>query len=135
MLVGRRLAGTPRISWPAMRSIPVSGSSRPLIMRSVVDLPQPEGPSNEKKLPAGTAKEMLSTARCSRNRRLIPLSSTSGSPASRDIAWTRSTQLELHLAVPALAPFGCHLSDIGIVQHDRVLREFHVQRWIGKLLR
>jgi hypothetical protein len=49
-------------------------------MRSVVDLPQPDGPSSEKKLPAGTAKEMSSNARCSRNRRADPTQLDIGQP-------------------------------------------------------
>ena len=62
MLVGRRLAGTSVMSRPPTRSVPSSTSSSPAIMRSVVDLPQPDGPSSEKKLPAGTVNEMSRTA-------------------------------------------------------------------------
>src|SRR3954467_9505823 len=46
----------PRKIWPEV------GSSRPAIMRSVVVLPQPDGPSRQKKSPSGTVKVESSTA-------------------------------------------------------------------------
>src|SRR5678816_4033563 len=41
---------------------PEVGSSRPAIMRSVVVLPQPEGPSRQKNSPSRTVKAESSTA-------------------------------------------------------------------------
>ena len=41
---------------------PAVGSSKPPIMRSVVVLPQPDGPSRAKKLPCSISSEMSSTA-------------------------------------------------------------------------
>ena len=41
---------------------PLVGSSKPASMRKVVVLPQPEGPSREKNLPADISAEMSSTA-------------------------------------------------------------------------
>ena len=53
----RRLAGGNCVtSRSPMRMLPEVGVSRPAIMRSVVDLPQPDGPSRTVKLPAGTVK-------------------------------------------------------------------------------
>src|SRR5467141_28032 len=50
-------------SSPPSRIRPEVGSSRPAIMRSVVVLPQPEGPSRQKKSPSGTVKVEPRTAR------------------------------------------------------------------------
>ena len=59
----RRCAGASDVtSRPSIRIRPSDGVSRPAIMRSVVDLPQPEGPSRTTSLPEGVAKEMRSTA-------------------------------------------------------------------------
>ena len=53
----RRLAGGNWVtSRSPMRMVPDVGVSSPAIMRSVVVLPQPDGPSSTVKLPAGTVK-------------------------------------------------------------------------------
>ncbi|MNT39854.1 hypothetical protein D3C72_1761340 [compost metagenome] len=53
----RRLAGGSCVtSRSPMWMVPEVGESSPAIMRSVVDLPQPDGPSRTVKLPAGTVK-------------------------------------------------------------------------------
>ncbi|MNI84118.1 hypothetical protein D3C73_1409900 [compost metagenome] len=53
----RRLAGGSCVtSRSPMRMVPDVGVSSPAIMRKVVDLPQPDGPSSTVKLPAGTVK-------------------------------------------------------------------------------
>src|SRR5216683_979669 len=49
-------------SSPSSRMRPDVGSSRPAIIRSVVVLPQPEGPSRQKKLPSGTVNVESRTA-------------------------------------------------------------------------
>src|ERR1051326_3457507 len=49
-------------SSPSSRMLPSVGNSRPAIMRSVVVLPQPEGPSITKKVPSSTVKSARSTA-------------------------------------------------------------------------
>src|ERR1700693_4958801 len=49
-------------SSPPRRMRPEVGSSRPAIMRSVVVLPHPEGPSRQKKFPSGTVKVESRTA-------------------------------------------------------------------------
>ena len=45
-----------------MRADPESGTSRPMIMRIVVDLPDPFGPRNPVTTPGGTSNVRLSTA-------------------------------------------------------------------------
>ena len=45
-------------SWPSIRIVPEVGVSRPAIMRSVVVLPQPEGPSSVVSVPLGTVRSM-----------------------------------------------------------------------------
>ena len=46
MAMSRSLGSTSFISLPPMYSSPPEMSSRPAIIRSVVDLPQPEGPTS-----------------------------------------------------------------------------------------
>src|SRR5450755_1962969 len=65
------------MSRPSRRSVPASISVRPAIMRSSVDLPQPEGPTKTTNSPFSTARSMplialsepkcFSTPRSSRN--------------------------------------------------------------------
>ena len=57
---------------------PASGAMKPAIMRSSVVLPQPDGPSIEKKLPRATLKESASTAACPAKRLLTERASRSG---------------------------------------------------------
>ena len=62
MFTGRLLGGVLAMSWPSSSTWPEVGASNPAIIRSVVVLPQPEGPSSEKNPPAGISRSMLSTA-------------------------------------------------------------------------
>src|SRR5918998_3077719 len=62
MLTGRRLGGTPAMSSPSMRILPLEGVSNPASIRRSVVLPQPEGPSRAKNALRGTDKETSSTA-------------------------------------------------------------------------
>src|SRR5262245_2310358 len=50
------------MSSPPSRIAPVSGRSKPAIMRSVVVLPEPDGPSMVKNSPSATWRSTLSTA-------------------------------------------------------------------------
>src|SRR5881628_17595 len=50
------------MSTPSSRICPSVGRSNPAIMRSVVVLPHPDGPSSEKNCPAGMSRSMPSTA-------------------------------------------------------------------------
>src|SRR3954466_3407635 len=59
----RRCAGICVTLSPATRMRPASGSSKPAIIRSVVVLPQPEGPRSAKNSPGSIFKSMPSTAR------------------------------------------------------------------------
>src|SRR5215472_13043255 len=63
------------ISTPSSRMVPSVGCSNPAISRSVVVLPQPEGPSREKNSPLSTVRLTLSTA-ISVKRLVSPTSST-----------------------------------------------------------
>src|SRR5215213_7417262 len=65
---------------PARTMSPPSGSYRPAIMRRIVVLPQPEGPSRVVKLPRGTVSETSLTAGGLAPKRLVtPRSSTCAS--------------------------------------------------------
>ena len=62
MLTSRWVALRLVTSRPAIRMRPSLGSSRPAIMRKVVVLPQPEGPSSVTSVPASTVKLTPATA-------------------------------------------------------------------------
>jgi hypothetical protein len=63
----RRFSGgtTPdgeEITWPSISMVPVAGGMKPAIMRKVVVLPQPDGPSSETNSPLAISSEKSSTA-------------------------------------------------------------------------
>src|SRR3990167_706231 len=55
MAMWRCAGATPTTFLPAMRSSPSEGSSRPAMMLSSVDLPQPEGPTRIRNSPGATS--------------------------------------------------------------------------------
>ncbi len=63
VLIGRLLGGRSRMSSPFSRSSPSVGLSKPAIMRSVVVLPQPDGPRNVTNSPRCTVRLKSSTTR------------------------------------------------------------------------
>ena len=62
MLTSRSNGGTVVTSAPWSRIRPSVGSSKPAIIRSVVVLPEPDGPSIEKNSPSQTSRSMPATA-------------------------------------------------------------------------
>ena len=68
MLTLRLCGGVCAMSTPSSRIWPSVGRSNPAIIRSVVVLPQPEGPSSEKNSPGGMSRLMPATAVKSPNR-------------------------------------------------------------------
>src|SRR5262245_9611261 len=66
MFTGRLSGGSEVTSRPRSSIRPPVGRSNPPIIRSVVVLPQPEGPRSEKNSPASSVSETSSTARTSR---------------------------------------------------------------------
>ncbi len=68
MFTGRLSGGSIVMSRSRSRMRPAVGSSKPPIIRSVVVLPQPLGPSSEKNSPEPMSSEMPSTARTSPKR-------------------------------------------------------------------
>jgi hypothetical protein len=56
MAMSRSLAGTSFIGTPSIARVPEVMDSSPATMRSVVDLPQPEGPSSTMNSPSATVK-------------------------------------------------------------------------------
>src|SRR5215475_9265972 len=62
MLTSRLFGGTFVTSWPCSRITPWVGSSNPAIMRMVVVLPQPDGPSREKNSPSRMSRSIPATA-------------------------------------------------------------------------
>src|SRR5215213_769791 len=71
------------MSCSPIRTVPAVGSSRPATIRSVVVLPQPDGPSSAKNDPCGTVSVRSSTAVKSPKRLVTPSSRRSPPPASR----------------------------------------------------
>src|SRR5690242_459491 len=70
------------MSSPPRVTRPWSGCSKPAMIRSVVVLPEPEGPSMVKNSPAVTCKSTLSTATTSPYVFLIPATATSAAKAA-----------------------------------------------------
>ena len=63
-------------SWPWSRIRPAVGSSKPAIIRNVVVLPEPDGPSIEKNSPSRTSRSRPATAMTSPQRFTTPSSRT-----------------------------------------------------------
>ena len=63
MAMSRSLGGTSFITLPSMVSSPPLISSRPAIIRRVVDLPQPEGPTRTMNSRSAISRLKSSTAR------------------------------------------------------------------------
>src|SRR3954453_1333798 len=82
MLTGRRFAETAVMSVPCRRTRPVSGVSNPAIIRRLVVLPQPDGPSIEKNSPSRISRVTRSTAVWLPNRLLTPSSAIAKRPFS-----------------------------------------------------
>ena len=62
MAMSRSLAGTWLTSRPSMERVPEEIDSRPAIIRSVVVLPHPDGPSSTMNSPWRTSSETASAA-------------------------------------------------------------------------
>src|SRR3954471_1574863 len=60
--MSRSLGATSETSRSPIRILPASTGSRPASIRSVVDLPQPEGPTRTRNSPSPTSRSMASTA-------------------------------------------------------------------------
>src|SRR6185369_12170074 len=72
MAMPRRAGGSAVTSLPPMNTWPALTPSSPAIRRSVVDLPQPEGPSSTTKRPAAASKLTPSTARADSHALVTP---------------------------------------------------------------
>src|SRR5581483_6762366 len=70
MPVARRLGGIATVEAPSIRMSPPSGSSKPAMQRSAVDLPQPEGPSRQRNSPSATSSDIALTATVAPKRRV-----------------------------------------------------------------
>src|SRR5437660_8334721 len=68
----RVCGGSRMTSRPAIRMAPPLASRKPAIMRSVVVLPQPEGPSSTTNSPSATSSDRSSTASVSPKRLVTP---------------------------------------------------------------
>ena len=69
--MSRSLGDLSLTTWPPMRSSPELMSSSPAIMLSVVDFPQPEGPTRMMNSPSAMSRLMSSTATAPSGKRLV----------------------------------------------------------------
>src|SRR3954470_12935435 len=90
MLTSRLFGGTPTTFLPCRKTSPSVGSSNPAIMRIVVVLPHPDGPSSEKNSPSPMVTSTPLTARTASpwewNVFTMPLSSIAASSVPRAAA-------------------------------------------------
>ena len=89
MFTLRLAGGTSVTSSPASVTLPMVGTSKPAIMRSVVVLPQPDGPSIEKNSPSRMFRSMLFTTTFSPNALVTPLSTMCPSTISPSLPYRR----------------------------------------------
>src|SRR5215831_13762107 len=83
MLTSRLFGGTFVTSWPCSRIAPWVGSSKPAIIRMVVVLPQPDGPSREKNSPSRMSRSIPATAVITSPRAWNSLTTPDSSMAGR----------------------------------------------------
>src|SRR2546429_5794986 len=77
-MLRRTLSGSRRTSYPATRAVPLVGCVRVVIIRTVVVLPAPLGPSRPSTVAGGTAKLTPSTAVLSPNLLTRSMASMAG---------------------------------------------------------
>src|ERR1700730_15166134 len=119
----RRCAGIRVIGRSSRNIAPALGSMSPAIIRRVVVLPQPEGPSRATMLPASIVSDSRSTALVSRN---IFVSSRS----RNETAGERSSAAEdLVVLFEELWPDGIDKGPVGTEDPHLV----HLGFWIGKV--
>src|SRR5215216_6758928 len=111
MLTSRRKGGTPTMSRPCSRIWPLVGSSKPAIMRRVVVLPQPDGPSREKNSPSANS---FSTAASS-----FAASPSSSGTAGTVPAWTLVSAISRPLSHTADRPIRPHGHDGTLAPRSR----------------
>src|SRR5581483_10353290 len=103
------LAG-PEIGRPLNMTSPLLGGSRPEMTLSRVDLPQPDGPTTERKLPLPIRQDRLSNTvsalPLTKKTLLIALASMIAAPAALP-AMTVSFGLPGLIITPGLSPAGC----------------------------
>src|SRR6478736_5771981 len=76
MAMSRSLGALLLTTWPPMRNSPVEMSSSPAIMLSVVDFPQPDGPTRMMNSPSAMVMSTSLTALAPSGYSLVTLSST-----------------------------------------------------------
>src|SRR5579883_111307 len=91
MATSRSCGATPSIGRPPIATRPRSGSSRPATIRSVVDLPQPLGPTSATISPRSTASETSSSAATGAPRAAPRAAGRAPSRAGRKLLPTRSS--------------------------------------------
>src|ERR1700759_3819731 len=77
-MLRRTLSGSRRTSYPATRAVPLVGCVSVVIIRTVVVLPAPLGPSSPSTVPGGTAKLTPLTAVLSPYRLTRSMASIAG---------------------------------------------------------
>src|SRR5712691_11758980 len=138
----RRCTGTPVMSVPPTWMRPSSGVSNPAIIRNVVVLPQPDGPSSAKNSPASIARSTPSTARLIPSKLLLRRSKRTAAAARAGslICTPRRRRSPAHqpgdarvdIVLALVVPFPVHLDELrhlglGVVEPGVVLgSELHL---------
>src|SRR4051794_32634711 len=110
----RRCTGTSVMSAPPTRMRPASGVSKPAIMRSVVVLPHPDGPSRAKNSPAAIVRSTPSTARTRPSKLLLrPSSVTADARSLTDSsALQQPSDPRINLVLALVVPFPVDLDEL-----------------------
>src|SRR3954464_6280365 len=102
MLTSRRFGGTPTTFCPCRKTSPSVGSSNPAIIRIVVVLPHPDGPSSEKNSPCPIARSICCTA-------------GTRSPCDRYSLRTPTSSMALSVICTSSAESTHHVFDAGVL--------------------
>ena len=78
MLIGRAQGGVAAMSVPSSSRRPESGASKPAMMRSSVDLPEPEPPRRAKNSPSAMVRSSASSASVGPKRLVTASACSSG---------------------------------------------------------
>src|SRR4051794_15629768 len=113
------------MSLPASVIVPEVGVSRPATIRSVVVLPQPDGPSRAKKEPRGTSR---SSDRTARNAPKFLSSCRSASPSYDEGSASASPPEDC----PDRASATCDIRELSFVLGDLGLVERHEGHRLGE---
>src|SRR5215217_696954 len=106
--------------WPSMAISPPETSSRPAMVRSSVDFPQPDGPTNTTNSPSAISRSIPLRTSVDPKFLVTPVSRTSAMfPARRFLLWRHRKRLQPprnpHEAEASRGPTGTIVPHVGLV--------------------